>query len=315
MLGVGVTSQAAGATTVEHDLQCGVNPTTDVRLRSDLTCDQGFRGGLDTPAVNIDLGGHTLTVTNGTCESPNSNSYCGAIFGEASVSNGKVVGDLQNVHRVSRVRVIGTVLIEDNVSGDAGPSLVERSVINGCVAVLGPNATVQDNRISGGGAFCGGVYMDDSAKGLGNTQILGNRIANAPGAGIDVADNLGCICPPDITGVIHGNTVVRSGGAGIDVRGALWTLGHLDIDGNTLRDNAGDGIRVSMGAFAPFAPPGSSIGPVVVTGNRASGNGGHGIFTDVVSANPAFGVVDGGGNVARRNAVAPQCVGVACSPT
>ena len=42
-------------------------------------------------------------------------------------------------------------------------------------------------------------------------------------------------------------------------------------------------------------------------------NGGHGINSEWVVSDPTKGVVDGGGNRARRNAVSPQCVGVACS--
>ena len=40
---------AAGATRAP-DLQCGVNPTTDVRLRADLTCTDGFR--IDPPPIS-----------------------------------------------------------------------------------------------------------------------------------------------------------------------------------------------------------------------------------------------------------------------
>ena len=141
IVGIGVTGQPAGATTRLPDLQCGVNPTTDVRLRADLTCDTGFAGDADhtgAPLVNIDLGGHTLTVTNGTCSFF---GRCGAIFNEASVSNGKVVGDLKNVRRVSFVRVTGSVYLNENTPD---PAVLEASTVRGGrVGILGPNSTVR----------------------------------------------------------------------------------------------------------------------------------------------------------------------------
>ena len=41
-------------------------------------------------------------------------------------------------------------------------------------------------------------------------------------------------------------------------------------------------------------------------GNTATANGGHGI-------NAVSGTIDGGGNHARGNRAAPQCVGVVCT--
>src|SRR3954468_5300113 len=49
------------------DLQCGVTPTSSVRLRTDLTCSAPFTLPTDSPVLTIDLGGHTLTFTDPTC--------------------------------------------------------------------------------------------------------------------------------------------------------------------------------------------------------------------------------------------------------
>jgi hypothetical protein len=49
------------------DLQCGVTPTSSVRLRTDLTCTEAFTLPADNPPLTIDLGGHTLTFTDTSC--------------------------------------------------------------------------------------------------------------------------------------------------------------------------------------------------------------------------------------------------------
>lgn len=67
----------------------------------------------------------------------------------------------------------------------------------------------------------------------------------------------------------------------------------LTIADNDFLRNAGDGLT------------GTGTGPTLVTGNRAVENGALGLNTP--------GVTDGGGNVARRNGNAAQCVGVVCS--
>jgi hypothetical protein len=305
MAWVGLPAPSAGATTKLPSLQCGVNPTTDVRLREDLTCTGGFLN-VDGPRVNIDLGGHTLTVTNGTCHFF---FECGAVFNAASISHGTIVGDLRNVGRVSHVHVVGNVYINEPYLGGGGPGVLEHSVIrNGRVAIEGPNATVRDNRIIGGGVYGGGVQSLDDLINVGEMRIVDNRIEHSPGAGISLF--ILCACPDDISGVIAGNTIESSGGPGIGVSGFLPALGRTEISHNTIRDNAGDGIAV-----APSDPSVPGSGPLTLTGNRTDRNGGHGIDIEwVTSGHVDKAVVDGGGNRARRNHVAPPCVGVVCSP-
>jgi hypothetical protein len=307
LAGAGLTSQPAGATGLP-DLQCGVNPTTDVRLRADLTCDTGFAGDADhtgAPLVNIDLGGHTLTVINGTCTFF---GRCGAIFNEASVSNGKVVGDLKDVRRIDRVRVTGSVYLNEGTPLDSPATLVRSSVRNGRVAVWGSNVTVRKNTISGGGATGGGIQIDNTSRGTANTKVTENWVLDTPGDGIQI-NSIGCsVCTGSISGSIKGNLVARSGAAGINVAGLLVALGRVDVSGNLLLSNAGDGIKI-----ASFTPASIGGGPIVLTSNRALFNKGHGITSTWLGSDPTQTTVDGGRNVAHFNAVSPQCVGVTCT--
>jgi hypothetical protein len=298
VLGI-VVPGPAGATRLP-DLQCGVNPTTDVRLRHDLTCEQGFRGGTDAPRVNIDLGGHKLEVINGTCSTF---GPCGAVFDEASVTNGTVVGDLKDVRLVRRVRITGNVYLGET----AGPaSTLEHSVVRtGRVAVLSPDTTVTKNLLLGSGPLGGGVTFIDSLRNLTDEQITGNHIV---GAGITVFDSCAS-CPDDVSGVIAGNIVTGSPGAGIDVSGQLPSLGRIDIRQNLVLFSGGDGIHVGPSP----APPEFGGGPIVLTRNRLIFNRGHGINSEWITTDPTLGVVDGGGNHAVRNGLQPGCIGVSCS--
>jgi len=297
VLGVAVP---AGATQPTHvpGLQCGVNPTTDVRLRADLTCTDGFR--ID-PAnhVDIDLAGHRLTVTNGACTAF---GPCGAISGAASVTDGAVKGDLKDVAVVKKVRVTGSVYFEESTPG---PSTLDRSLVrNGRVGVFGPDVTITRSDIVGVGPLGGGIELIDSLRNISNVSITRNRIV---GAGISAFDSCGS-CPGDISGVIAYNSISGSAGDGINLSGFLPSVGRIEITANTIRDNAGDGISISS-----QAPAGVGGGPVVLTGNRLVHNGGHGVNSTWTSTDPTLGVIDGGGNVARRNGLSPACIGVTCS--
>lgn len=292
ILGVTLPAHAAGAARVP-DLQCGVNPTTDVRLRADLTCTGGFRIAA-ADLVDVDLAGHRLTVTNGTCTSF---GPCGAISGAASVTNGAVTGDLKDVSLARKVRVTGSVYLGES---STGPSTLERSVVRtGRVAVFGPDVTVRGNDLLGSG-----IELIDSLRNVSNVSITGNRVI---GGSISLFDSCSS-CPGDVSGAIAYNTIARSSGSGISISGFVPSLGRLEITANTVRDNAGDGITISS-----LAPAGIGGGPVVLTGNRLLRNGGHGVNSTWTSTDPTLGVIDGGGNVARRNGLAPACIGITCS--
>ena len=297
ILGVTLPATAAGATRAP-DLQCGVNPTTDVRLRADLTCTDGFRIAA-ADQVDVDLAGHRLTVTNGTCSSF---GPCGAISGAASVTDGAVTGDLKDVGLIKKVRVAGSVYLGESAPG---PSTLDRSAVrNGRVVVFGADATISRSDLVGAGPLGGGIVLNDSLRNLSNLSIWGNRIV---GAGISLNDTCAG-CSGDVSGVIASNSISRSTGAGISISGFVPSLGRIEITANTIRDNAGDGISVSS-----LAPAGIGGGPVVLTANRLLRNGGHGVNSTWTSTDPTLGVIDGGGNVARHNALSPACIGITCS--
>jgi hypothetical protein len=292
------------------DLVCGVSPTTDVRLREDLTCEHGFHGESGwspRPAVDIDLGGHTLTVTNDRCV--RWLVGCGAISGYASVTHGTVVGDLVEIGLTSRVRLVGRAVLNPGYDSSITVNVFERStVVDGSVEIVGSNVTVRDNRLERSS-----LWFDNLWAQLHNVQVLDNRIVDAPAPGIRVLEQFTCgPCPRgEISGVIAGNDVVRSAGAGIEVSGQLDSMGRLEIRGNTLRDNAGDGIRIDLSGL--YQIPRHQFGPVILTANRADRNGGHGINSDWTSAMGSPGVVDDGDNTARHNGLAPPCVNVVCA--
>lgn len=280
-------------------LECGVQPTTDVRLREDLTCDAtiGSWASTSTPTtVDVDLGGHTLTVTNGTC------SYfwrCGALFNVASVSNGTVIGDLKDVRQVRRVHVRGSVYFAENFTGTW---LMDRSIVSGGrVGLFGSNVTLSNNRIYGSGPLGGGIQFLDALHNVSNITIVANRLS---GVGINMYDSCGS-CAGDIQATIRRNTIV---GGGISITGQLESLGPIDIVDNTIRHTTGDGLFVA----APFLPA-TSGGPVTVTGNRFGDVAGRAVNVEWMPPEPGSGVIDGGGNVAVRVGTKPACIGIICS--
>src|SRR5512142_1623844 len=78
------------------DLQCGVNPTTSVRLRADLTCSEKFLLPADNPPLTIDLGGHQLTFTDPSCAPGPPITRCDITdqSGSATIRNGTVDGSI-----------------------------------------------------------------------------------------------------------------------------------------------------------------------------------------------------------------------------
>lgn len=120
---------------------------------------------------------------------------------------------------------------------------------------------------------------------------------------------------------ISGDSVDASRNTFTDNGGAVTVLGQrIRARDNTLRNNAGDGIRTSAGllqrndvrgqqgdAIAYTEPLDPGWGDVRLGENTVIGNGGWGIHA------PGDLVHDLGGNVARNNG-AGQCLGVACAP-
>jgi hypothetical protein len=119
------------------------------------------------------------------------------------------------------------------------------------------------------------------------------------GVGIDIgSDAPGSTSLRDLQ--ITDNWFVGNRGTGLVLDLALRTSGTpppWPVSRNRFSGNGGDGAHITARDQVD--------GLVTVAGNDASWNGGQGIV--------AKGVIDGGKNRARGNAVAPQCVGVRCT--
>jgi len=99
--------------------------------------------------------------------------------------------------------------------------------------------------------------------------------------------------------LIAHNVITRNGG-GISV-----VDGTTRITANVVSHNDGDGIVVVDRTFLFF--------PYLIADNVANDNGGFGISFTGVTVGPNGETVDGGGNSARRNGAATQCVSIVCA--
>jgi hypothetical protein len=97
---------------------------------------------------------------------------------------------------------------------------------------------------------------------------------------------------------VQNNSFVENSGTAMVFTLPLSGL-TADIAGNRFQRNGGDGLSGGGPQI------GSGVTIVRVADNLAVGNAGHGI--NLVN------VTDGGGNVARGNATAPDCIGVTCT--
>lgn len=285
------------------DLQCGVNPTTSVRLRTDLTCTERFNLPADNPPLTIDLGGHTLTFTDKSCLPGPPISRCDITdqSGSVTIRNGTVDGSVslgqnRNAPRrgtISKARILGHV-------DTWGASTVTDSRLYEGLSAFG--AIVLDHN-----TIRGGVRVDDSRSGT-PMDIVDNLILASPGAGLDINVSFDF---DRVGGTIQGNDIRNSAGDGILIHGqGANGLGELHITANRLTGNDGDGLSYPQDNRFPSR---FGIGPVVVAKNSARHNSGHGInIRDAETGEAAVGVFDGGDNSAKYNGLSPRCIGVSC---
>jgi parallel beta-helix repeat protein len=241
-------------------------------------------------------------------------------------------------------------------SGDAGISIsgteteVARSAVRGFNAGIYLNgatrSSVHDNTST---ANIAGIRLDDGSENI----LTGNTTSGNSDIGIYVRGNspLARIIGNTSVSNTHEGIIVQGGSDQAIVRGnfvagntvgifvfaatgtqienntaqnqqtgnaiGIWVFGdNTTLNGNTVRNNASDGLQVASGTG------------VRIENNLATGNGDDGVDNEasgtVVKANEAnanadlgiFGVpgtVDGGRNRASGNGNANQCLGVACS--
>ena len=294
-----------------HDHETGLPPltcptgnaplavTTDVRLTHDLDCTDA--GWTIAPGVTVDLGGHTVTVTNNPAarcqvEVPG----CTFEVGSGILRNGRLVGADVNVGDGRAERLgIRNALAEVTGSGE-----LTRSIIDGGQVVLERGGRLTRSWVVRGD----GVLLWNLDHSLTGFQVSDNVIVESTGPGVRL--NTHFFFEDDVTGTIQRNFIAHNAGAGISLTGDLRDLGAIDLSGNLVIGNGGTGIVVTGALDSP--QPVVTGGPVTLTRNRAIANGGQGINASWMPGAPS-GIVDGGQNVAKANAVAPACVGVTCT--
>jgi hypothetical protein len=289
IVALGMPSGVASAAPLP-DLNCGQVLNTNVRLREDLTCPNGvWVDSFPNPmSFTIDLGGHTLTTPN-PCE------YGGCTvnsYGEASLTvehgtiNGGVALDL------SAEYALGGGLFGVQVKGFlftiGRGEQIRNSVIDGHVEADGQGTTFDHDIINGS------MIFEDGFEGT-NVNLTHNFITGS----VQWAHFFSA---PDATGIVSNNIICCSAGSGIDLDASAAS--RIVISHNLLINNTADGLAVQSDLY----PDG---GTVILTGNVAIGNGGHGLD---IGPTPPDSATDGGRNVAIANKTSPQCIGVACAP-
>ena len=319
---IGAIGSPAEART--HALACGDVVTSDVRLQRSLTgCTTGLVIG--APGVTVDLNGHAIEGVGR--DAAGSGIEAAGVSG-VTVKNGRISGFATGVllSGVTASRV-AALTIEDTGSGirvfDPELTPATRNVIaanrisrsrNGITAfgsMIVTGNTVRD--ISADGAPWSetspvgtGIYCRASAGS--STLVMANSVERAEHVGIDFFFCWGDIVGNESSenglwglhressnGLMALNRVTRNAAGGI-----LSSDSHGLFAANVANANGGDGIRV----HDQFADHGAFH---TLTANVANANAGFGIATTL------SGVVDGGGNRARGNGEAAQCLGISCN--
>jgi hypothetical protein len=296
-------ASATGAPT----LQCGVNPTTSVQLESDLTCASSFVIGDSSASdpITIDLGGHTLTITNpdAPCRFGLPGTKC-AVFGTGPVGlvNGTVQGSIglasvRGPNSLYRLSVVGDVWM----SGVGGRAI--QTMVTGSVRAFSSTFALKYSTIRNGG-----VSFNDLDTRMA-IDIDFNQIVHSPDAAIAGVLGQGGEFQNDVTGHIDHNIITGPTGAGISLTGALTNIGQLDLTGDRVLNSGADGIHI-VGVATPPTP--YLGGPVTLTQNSVIQTVGQGINAPWVTNLVGTAIVDGGQNLARHTGQFPRCVGVVC---
>lgn len=224
------------------------------------------------------------------------------------------------------VDVRDSKLVDVVIGGHSrGVTAIRNDFTRGGIFVIQHDGNViTDNTFTGAATA---VRMNQSLR---NTIVRNRFVGN--GTGLDISGawtaNGSVVTDNEFLGNTGAGAVLGDGGS---------TLSGWDISRNTFRDNGAAGLWIRSNLTHPSGVPttiaynrfvGNGYHPaglldeqgavlddgfhvevtggsvLVVTGNVANTNVGHGIA--------AVGVVDGGGNQAKRNGASPQCLGVAC---
>jgi len=313
---------------------CGLTVTADYRLRSNLHCSgTAITVQVDDPGrpITLDLGGHSLTG-DGT----GSGVYVSAEMGGTVVVRNGSIRAFDSAVGGSGIAYLTyeRLMLRDNgVWLGHGPLevlalTIERSrIVDSGVSGAYTESTLTVRRsefvrsgVDSPGETYTNVYDSSFVGGGVRTGIAANVVAERNtfrqcDIGIDALDSW----PFSATIVRDNQFVACRIGMRLDVAAAGSGPNGVTIANNEFRRNAENGLTFTVwGPYGEIAITGNravanggtgivgtGAGVVTVTGNTAVRNGGHGI--DVAE------VIDGGGNVARRNATPPQCIGVVCT--
>jgi nitrous oxidase accessory protein NosD len=281
---VAVLAAAGGADARRAAVACGDTITADLTLTSDLTGCPGDGLIVAADGVRLDLNGHVVSGSG-------AGTGITVSAADVSVANGSVRGFGTGVRSIgsgggTRLADLGATANGVGILAFAPSGTVERSAIagnagNGLTA-RGSGWTIRDSVIS-----------DNAGAGLsfffaGSATIERNVVRRNAGSGIEFLAHVD-------QSVIADNLVAQNGASGIRVLDST-----TQVLRNDARKNGGTGIVLSEGENPLLVPF------YVVTGNTSDDNAGRGIEATA-------GMTDGGGNSAKKNAVTPQCVNIACS--
>jgi hypothetical protein len=293
LAGVLVPSHANAATKPPPP-QCGATITSDIRLTQDMTC--AGTALRVTPGVTVDLGRHTITITNpGTC-SPQ--FFCAGAITDGpllspfqlpiTVTNGTLRGAGVNAHaNVDRVKF-------ENARSIAFGGSFTRSRFTSSDLTLMSTGVVDHNRF-----IDSSIGVDTALFGFGSGFAITNNRIERGRIGMSIEFGAGALA-----GQVSGNRVRNSPSNGLAMSFEADAVTDLAISNNRVMYSAGDGISVTRTAL----PTPTAGHRVTLSGNVANTNAGAGIRVSETGA-PAT-IVDGGGNVARRNGA--PCVGIVC---
>jgi parallel beta-helix repeat protein len=326
---------------------CGQTLTASVKLTSDLVGCPGTGLVVGAGGITVDLNGHTISGTNAA------KSEGVAVDGHANVrvANGTVRGFRLNgiaLRHASRssvgnltIREIGAGTKEGEaaagilVDHSPGSTVVESVVTNhvhayqsdGVDVLFSSGVRIQQNRLAQN-AWNGLVVVKSP-----RSSVVGNRLDDNGNNGMEANGasdfvlvsnnhaggnrNWGLVVGALRQARVLRNTVATNGKDGL----LMFDLASSVIQGNQATTNA-NGIVLDGGQH------GSKLNRLL--GNVAMKNRGEGIVLsgavrrntlarNAANANSGRGIdaaagsIDGGGNRARGNRHAPQCIGVVCA--
>lgn len=298
----------APAALAEH-VYCGSVITADTTLDSDVVCEGETYGvtaiTIAADGVTLDLAGHMVSGQPAYDGSSNGIRTDGPRTG-VTVRRGSVVGfgaglyisaSSSLVERL-RIRDSGGVGLQIEGNGNTVQRLDVHHFSEFGITVRGGHTVLDRNRVAG---------MITCFRAAGEApRLTRNLLADCYSAGWiekytaatvernTVTRNAGGF---GVTG--EGALVRRNDFSGNDVNGLTVVDPRAVIDRNVANDNAYDTDSPPQGGIEVFTAG------TVVRHNRAYRNADYGIYA-------VPGVVDGGGNRARDNGNALQCLNVAC---